>query len=78
MHRTNVFRYTAIGVLESRLFRAINLTCTMMTIVCLLLEDPLDTEILNPHFPQRRTPYVCVRERESARACAQLRERESE
>lgn len=54
MHRTNVFPYIAICLVESRIFQTFNMACLSMSIICLLLEDPLDDQILNPEFPERR------------------------
>ena len=40
-HSTNVFRYAAIGLIESGVYRGLNLACVVLATVRLLLEDPL-------------------------------------
>jgi hypothetical protein len=54
MHRTNLFRYTAIYAVENWYFKNFNLLCVVLSTVCLSLEDPLDNDILNPEYPERR------------------------
>ena len=61
MHRTNVFRYMAIYVIENWYYKNFNLMCVVLSTVCLSLEDPLDNDILNPEFPERcgTAPLPC-------------------
>lgn len=53
MHRTNVFRYAAIYVIENKYYKNLNLLCVVLSTICLALEDPLDNDILNPEYPER-------------------------
>ena len=54
MWKTNVVRFCAIALIENKIYKSFNLACVLLATACIKLEDPLDDEILNPDYPDRR------------------------
>ena len=47
-------RFCAIALIENKIYKSFNLACVLLATACIKLEDPLDDEILNPDYPDRR------------------------